>query len=65
MCVCVFYIGGHTLGPTVMDDHIYPWEVIGYISFWYPNPLGRGEAKEWFWRSVHGDPPREDYPNPQ
>ena len=46
MCVCLLYIGGHTIRPTVlkfgMEDHIYPWEVIGYILLWYPNPLGRG-----------------------
>ena len=33
VCVCVFFIGSHTVGPTElkfgMEDHIYPWEVIG------------------------------------
>ena len=44
-CVCVFFIGGHTVGPSVlkfgMEDHIYPREVIGYILFGYPNPGGQ------------------------
>ena len=43
--MCVFSIGGHTVGPTVlkfgMEDHIYPGEVLGYISFWHPDPLGQ------------------------
>ena len=46
MCVCVFFKGGHTVGPTVlkfgMEDRIYPWEVIGYISLQYPQPSGSG-----------------------
>ena len=46
MTVCVsvylFFIGGvHTVGPRErrfgLEDHIYNGEVIGYISFWYPN----------------------------
>ena len=49
VCVCVFSIGDHTVGPTVlkfgMEDHIYPWEVIGYILLRYPNPLGQGRPK--------------------
>ena len=49
MCVCLFSIGGHTVGPTVLkfgtEDHIYPGEVIGYISFQYPYPLGQGRPK--------------------
>ena len=28
-----------------MEDHIYPWEVIGYISFLYPYPQGWGRPK--------------------
>ena len=56
MSVCLFSIGGHTVGHTVlkfgMEDHIYPREVMGYILLGYPNSLGRGEAKEWFWRST-------------
>ena len=32
VCVCVFSIGGHLVGPTElkfgMEDHIYPGEVI-------------------------------------
>ena len=52
MCVCVFFIGGHTVGPRVlkfgMEDHIYPWEVIGYILFGYPNPGGQGALKTGF-----------------
>ena len=47
--MCVFFIGSHTVGPRVlkfgMEDHIYPWEVIGYISFRYPHHLGRGRPK--------------------
>ena len=50
--VCVFYIGSHTVGPRVlkfgMKDHIYPWEVIGYILFGYPNPRGQGALKTGF-----------------
>ena len=49
MWVCLFSIGGHYVGPTVlkfgMEYHIYPGEVIGYISFGYPLPPGSGEAK--------------------
>ena len=49
--MCVFFIGGHTVGPTElkfgMEDHIYPWEVIGYISFGYPNPGDQGALKTW------------------
>ena len=45
----MLYIGGHTIRPIVlkfgMEDHIYPWEVIGYILLWYPNPLGQGRPK--------------------
>ena len=41
--MCVFFTG-HTVGPTVlkfgMDDHIYPWEVIGYILFGFAAGLG-------------------------
>ena len=44
--MCVFFIGGHTVGTRVlkfcMEYHIYPWEVIGYILFGYPNPRGQG-----------------------
>ena len=48
VCVCLFSIGGHTVGPTVlkfgMEDHIYPGEVIGYILFRYPYPrVGGGQ----------------------
>ena len=47
--MCVFSTGGHTIGPTAlkygMEDHIYPWKAIGYISFWYPNPQGQGRPK--------------------
>ena len=47
--MCVFSIGGHTVGPTAlkfgMEDHIYPGEVIGYILFWYPNLQGQGALK--------------------
>lgn len=36
--MCVFSIGGYTVGPTElkfgMEVHIYPGEVVGYISFW-------------------------------
>ena len=43
--MCLFSIGGHTVGPTVlkfgMEDHIYPREVIGYILLRY---TGSGEA---------------------
>ena len=46
VCVCLFSIGGHTVGPTVLkfciEDRIYPWEVIGYILFRYPYPQGLG-----------------------
>ena len=32
MCVFVFLLGGHLVGPTELkfgtEDHIYPWEVI-------------------------------------
>ena len=49
MCVWVLSIDGHTVGPTElkfgMEDHMYPWEVLRYISFRYPNPLGRGRPK--------------------
>ena len=59
--MCVFSIGGHTVGPTVlkfgMEDHIYPWEVIGYISFRYPNPQGRGRPKSGSGCLSIGDPP--------
>ena len=44
--MCLFSIGGHIVGPTVlkfgMEDHVYPWEVIWYILFC---PLGRGRPK--------------------
>ena len=34
----MFFIGDLTVGPTElkfgMEDHIFPWEVIGYISYW-------------------------------
>ena len=50
VCFCLFSIGGHIVGPTVLkfglEDHIYPGEVIGYISFRFPYPPGSGEAKE-------------------
>ena len=40
---------GHTVGPTElkfgMEDHIYPWEVLSYILFRYPCPLGRERPK--------------------
>ena len=49
VCVCVLSIDGHTVGPTElkfgMEDHIYPWEVLSYISFRYPNPQGQGRPK--------------------
>ena len=49
VCVCVLSIGGHTVGPTElkfrMEDHIYPWEVLSYIWFRYPYPLGRERPK--------------------
>ena len=49
VCVRVLFIGGHTVGPTElkfgMEDHIYHWEVIGYISFQYLYPQGRGRLK--------------------
>ena len=48
--MCVFSIGGHTVGPTElkfgMEDHIYPREVIGYILFpntYPPPPVGGGQ----------------------
>ena len=48
VCVCLFSIGGHTVGPAMlkfdMEDHIYPGEVIGYILFRYPYPQGRGAS---------------------
>ena len=57
MCVsvCLFSIGGHTIGPRVlklgMEDHIYPGG--GYRIHFAPVPLPWvGEAKEWFWRSM-------------
>ena len=60
-CVFVFFIGGHTVGPTElklgMKDHIYPGEVIGYILFLYPNPQGQGALKTDFsagWRFSAG-----------
>ena len=38
VCVSLFSLGSHTIGPTVlkfgMGDHIYPVEVIGLILFW-------------------------------
>ena len=47
--VCISSIGGHTVGPTElkfgMEDHIYLWEVLRYISFRYPYPQGRGRPK--------------------
>ena len=50
--VCVFFIGGDTVGPTVLkfgiEVRIYPWEVIGYISLRYHQPLGSGALKEGF-----------------
>ena len=49
VCVCLFSIGSHTVGPTGfkigMEDPIYPGEVIGYILLRYPYPLGRGRPK--------------------
>jgi len=49
VCVCLFSIGGHTVGPTElkfgMEDHIYPWEVLSYILFRYPYPQGQGRPK--------------------
>ena len=46
MCVCLFSIGGHTVGPRVlklgMEDLIYPGEVVRYILLQYPYPLGQG-----------------------
>ena len=48
--MCVFSIGGHTVGPTElkfgMEDHIYPRGVIGYILFpntYPPPPVGGGQ----------------------
>ena len=53
--VCVFSIGGHTVGPTElkfgMEDHIYPRGVIGYILFPNTYPPGGGRPK-----SGSGDP---------
>ena len=50
VCVCLFSIGDHTVGPKVLkfgiEDHIYLAEVIGNIWFRFPYPQGRGEAKE-------------------
>ena len=50
--MCVFFIGGYTIRPRVlkfgMENHIYPWEVIGYILFGYPNPWGQGALKTEF-----------------
>ena len=28
-----------------MEDHIYPWEVIGHISLGYPHPQVQGALK--------------------
>ena len=43
VCACVFFLSGHTAGPTElkfgMDDQIYPRVVIGYILFWYPGSV--------------------------
>ena len=51
--VCVFSIGGHTVGPTVLkfgtEDHIYPRRLYFIPVSQLP---GSGEAKEWFWRSM-------------
>ena len=48
----MFLIGGHTVGPSVLkfgiEDCIYPWDVIGYISFRDPNPRGQGALKTGF-----------------
>ena len=45
MCVSVLYRWPR-IGPTelkfTMEDHIYPGEIIGYISLRYPYPMGRG-----------------------
>ena len=46
-CVCVSVLyRGYTVGPTMlkfgMEDHIYLWEVIGYILMRHPNPLNGG-----------------------
>ena len=42
--MCVFFIGGHTVGPTVlksgMEDHIYPWDRIHFVAI--PQPSGPG-----------------------
>ena len=47
--MCVFSIGDHIVGPRElkfgMEDHIYPWEVIGYISFRYTSWQGSGGPK--------------------
>ena len=48
MTVCVLSVGGYTVGPTEpkfgMEDHIYPWEVLRYISFRCPYPgVGGGQ----------------------
>ena len=47
--VCVLSIDSHTVGPAElkfgMEDLIYPWEVLSYISFRYPNPQGQGRPK--------------------
>ena len=41
-CVCIFSIGGHTIGPAVlkfcMEDHIYPGEVIVPVRSGTPTP---------------------------
>ena len=47
--MCVLSIDDHTIGPTElkfgMEDRINPWEVLRYISFRYPYPLGQGRPK--------------------
>ena len=47
--MCLFSIGGLTVEPTVfkfgMEDHVYPREIKGYISFWYPYPQRWGRPK--------------------
>ena len=48
----MFFNSGHIVGPRMlkfdMEDHIYPWEVIGYILFGYPNTGGQRALKTGF-----------------
>ena len=49
VCVCLFSIGGHTVGTTElkfgMENHFNHLEVIGYIWAGYPHPWGQGALK--------------------